>query len=296
MVLAACLPFYCYSDGIKPYHGYTGNAAADNALRWAMGNVLPSPPGLDIQNVIYSYRIRKETADLVSVDVQNANANGTGFIFKSTDDWRPGSLSGTQINKVVGVGSIPRQAWGDGSIEVRGPGSVYETNVVYTYRVDPCYDPQFNPSCPGYKPNVPNIYELDLNSIYDAMRDRNVTLNRNITIKQDRENLENNEKEKKEAEEKLKTKYRLEKAMTAIDAAALVAETARVDLINASASAAMQRQGYYTASISGGVYKDSVVLVDAKLPDSRTGLRNGLAQQLLHQKMIDMQFNLNENN
>jgi len=289
LVLALCLPFYSYSDSLRPYHGYTGNAIVDNALSWSMGNVLPTPPGLDIQNVIYSYRIKKETEDLVSVDVQNKNANGTGFIFKQTDDWRPGSLTGTQINKVVGVGSIPRQLWGDGSIEVRGPGSVYEANVVYTYRVDPCYDPQFNPGCPGYKPKNPNIYEFDLDSIYDATKDARKD---NITIKQDKENLENNEKEKEEAAEERKRKYRLEKAMSAIDAAALVSETARLDLINASASAALEKQGYYSASIAGGVYKDSVVLVDKKLPDSRAGLRNGFAQQLLHQKMVDSQFNL----
>jgi hypothetical protein len=255
-----------------------------------MRNVLPTPPGLDIQNVIYSYRIRKETADLVSVDVQNANASGTGFIFKSTDDWKPGSLSGTQINKVVGVGSVPRQLWGDGSIEVRGPGSVYETNVVYTYKVDPCYDPQFNPGCPGYKPQMPNISEFDISTIYDGTKDARKD---NITIEQDKENLENNEEEKEEALEEIRRKYRLEKAMSAIDKNALVADMARLDLINASASAALERQGYYSAVIPGGVYKDSVVLIDNKLPDSRTGLRNGLAQQLLHQKMIDMQFNLN---
>lgn len=294
LVLAACLPFYCYSDGIKPYYGYTGNAAADNALSWSMRNVLPTPPGLDIQNVIYSYRIKKETADLVTVDVQNANASGTGFIFKSTDEWRPGSLSGTQINKVVGVGSVPRQLWGDGSIEVKGPGSVYETNVVYTYRVDPCYDPQFNPGCPGYKRELPNLYELDLGDLYDVTKDGNVTLNRNFTIEQDEENLENNEKEKEEAAEEIKRKYRLEKAMAAIGTSALIADMARIDLINASASAALERQGYYSAVIPGGAYKESVVLVDKKLPDSKTGLRNGLAQQLLHQKMIDMQFNFNE--
>jgi hypothetical protein len=257
-----------------------------------MRNVLPTPPGLDIQNVIYSYRIRKETADLVSVDVQNANASGTGFIFKSTDDWKPGSLSGTQINKVVGVGSIPRQLWGDGSIEVRGPGSVYQTNVVYTYKVDPCYDPQFNPGCPGYKPQMPNISEFDVSTIYDGTKDARQD---NITIEQDKENLENNEEDKEEALEEIKRKYRLEKAMSVIDKNALVAESSRLDLIAASASAALERQGYYSAVIPGGVYKDSVILVDKKLPDARAGLRNGLAQQILHQKMVDMQFNLNEN-
>ena len=31
-------------------------------------------------------------------------------------------------------------------------------------------------------------------------------------------------------------------------------------------------------------------LPDAKIPNSRRGLRNGLAQQILHEKMVDMQY------
>jgi hypothetical protein len=139
---------------------------------------------------------------------------------------------------------------------------------------------------------MPNISEFDVSTIYDGTKDARQD---NITIEQDKENLENNEEDKEEALEEIKRKYRLEKAMSVIDKNALVAESSRLDLIAASASAAFERQGYYSAVIPGGVYKDSVILVDKKLPDARAGLRNGLAQQLLHQKMVDMQFNLNEN-
>jgi len=267
---------------------------ADQALRWSMSNVLPSPPGLDIQNVIYSYRIQKETGDWVTVYVQNENANGTGYIFREVDEWRPGSLSGTQINKVIGVGDIPRSLWGDGSIEVDGPGSVYDANVVYTYKVDPCFNAQFDPNCPGYVRPVPAIYEIDLNSLYDVTEDENVDLDRSGTLEQDEENLEENEKEQEEAEEELKRKYRLEKAMTAIDASALFAESAMIKQMNELAELSVTQQGYYAASMAGGVYNDTVVLADAKLPDSKNGLRNGFAQQLLHQQMIDMQYNLNK--
>ena len=292
LALVVLLPSYSYSESISPYYGYTGNAAADNALRWSMGNVLPEPPGLDIQNVIYSYRIQKETGDFVTVNVQNENASGTGYIFRETDEWRPGSLSGTQINKVIGVGSIPREAWGDGSIEVNGPGSVYEANVVYTYRVDPCYDPQFDPNCPGYVQPMPTIYEVDLDSLYDATKDENIDLDRKVSLEQNEENLEENEKDKKEAEEEQKRKYRLEKAMSAVDASAIFAESQRIQQMNALANMAATTQGYYAASIPGGAYNDSVVLVDAKLPENKNGLRNGFAQQLLHQQMVDSQFKL----
>jgi hypothetical protein len=47
---------------------------------------------------------------------------------------------------------------------------------------------------------------------------------------------------------------------------------------------------YLTATIPGGQYKETVRLVDATLPDSRAGLRNGLAQQILHEKMVSQQY------
>jgi hypothetical protein len=256
-----------------------------------MGNVLPEPPGLDINGVIYSYTIQKEVDDSVDVHVQNENALGSGYIFRETDSWEPGSLGGTQINKNVPViPGIPRAAWGDGSIVTEGDGSVSDATVIYTYKVDPCYDPQYDPNCPGYKVTVPDIPEVDLASLYDTVSDENVTLDRNVTIEQNEENLDENERKKEEAEEELKRKYRLEKALSAVDASALFAESVRIQQMNELAGMAVTTQGYYAASIPGGAYNDSVVLVDTKLPDSNNGLRNGLAQQLLHEQMIDEQY------
>ena len=256
-----------------------------------MEGVLPDPAGVDVQNVIYNYRIDKETGDLVTVYVQNENANGVGYIFRERDDWKPGSISGTQINKVVPVGDIPKELWGPGSIDVQGNGSVYDANVIYTYKVTPCYDPQFDPNCPGYKIPVPDIYEVNLDDLYDATKDENIDLDRNVSLEQNDENLEENEKDKEEAEEEAKRKYRLEKAMSAVDASTLFAESQRILQMNQLANMATTTQGYYAASIPGGAYNDSVVLVDAEIPENKNGLRNGLAQQLLHKQMIDMQYN-----
>ena len=47
-----CLPSYSYSESITPYYGTTGNAASGGNT-WSMDNVLPVPPGLDINGVIY---------------------------------------------------------------------------------------------------------------------------------------------------------------------------------------------------------------------------------------------------
>jgi|TARA_B110000914_G_scaffold168523_1_gene149076 hypothetical protein len=255
-----------------------------------MPSVLPDPAGLDIQNVIYSYRIQKETGDFVSVYVQNENANGTGYIFRERDDWLPGSLTGTQINKAVPVGNLPRALWGPGSIEVDGVGGVYDASVVYTYKVTPCFDPQFDPNCPGYTTPVPDIYEVDLNDLYDATKDENIDLERQAEIEYE-ELQEDIEREKKEAEEEKKRKYRLEKAMSTADLSALFAENQRIASMNSIIQTAVAG-AYIVKSIPGGTYNDTVTLVDSKILDSQSGLRNGFAQQLLHQEMVDMQYDM----
>ena len=289
------LPSYSYSDSIAPYYGQTGNAAA-GGYTWGMDGVLPSGvPGLDIQGVIYNYTIQKEVDDSVNVHVQNENALGTGYIFRETDEWKPGSLGGTEINKAVPViPGIPREAWGQGSIEVDGPGSVSDANVIYQYRVDPCYDPQYDPNCPGYQVQVPDIPEVDLASLYDATSDENVDLDRNVNL----DDIEVDEEDKKseeelaeeEAEEEKDRKERLEKALAEADNSVMFAQAVAAAAVLDSMNAALNVNTYYSKTIAGGTYSDTVVLQDKQLPENKNGLRNGFAQQLLHEKMVDMQY------
>jgi len=287
-VLVGFYPYYCYSDNIAPYYGTTGNAA-QGGYSWSMKDILPAPPGLDINGVFYRYTANKNPEDDMKVHVQNKNANGTGYIFRDTEDWSA-SPGGIEVRKVIGIGDIPREAWGDGSIEIEGTGTVDNASVIYSYKVDPCYDPQFSPSCPGYKVPVPVIPEVKL-EIYDATQDEYVNLSNEekVSIEENEERLSEKEEEEKEAEEEKKRKYRLEKLMSVADAAALFAETQVIEQMNSI----MQNQinnTYLTATIPGGQYKETIVLVDAKLPENKAGLRNGLAQQLLHEKMVSQQY------
>lgn len=292
-VLVAWLPSYSYSESIAPYYGTTGNAVTDQSLRWSMGNVLPSPPGLEINGVLYRYTIRKEQEDSVSVHVQNENANGIGYIFRETDDWLPGSLDGTQINKVVPVIPSHRSLWGDGSIEVDGNGSVEDANVLYTYRVDPCYDPQFDPNCPGYQVQVPDVYEFDTSTLYDVTQDDLVSLNRSTDVEEideDEEDRLEEERKKQEEEDEKDREGRLEKALAAADNSAMFAQALAQSQMLDSINMATNMNAYYATSIPGGVYQDNTTLVDTKLPENRSGLRNGLAQQILHDRMVEMQY------
>ena len=245
------LPGYSYSDSLVPYYGTTGNAVTDQSLRWSMPDVLPKPPGLEIDTVLYNYTIRKATEDHVDVFVGNENADGTGYIFREHDQWRPGSLDGTQINKVVGVGTIHRDLWGDGFIDVQGNGSVENPSVIYSYRVDPCYDPQFNPGCPGYEPPKVEVPEYD---IYDATAgDADQSqYNPNDELYEDEEGMSDEEREEQEKEEEKDSKERLEKALAAADNSALFAQALAQGQQLESINRATNMNSYYARSIEGG--------------------------------------------
>jgi len=288
-VALACWPSYSYSESITPYFGTTGNAAADQAMQWSMGNVLPEPPGVSVNGVFYSYTPNKVTEDDFKVTIGNEKVGG-GTIWSDTEDWS-GHPGGIQVRKVIGLPNVPKELWGDGYIETEGTGTVEDAMVIYSYQVNPCYDPQFDPNCPGYVTPLPPVVEVTI-EIYDATQDENVNLSSDelVLIEENEEQLEREkEEEEKEAEERLR-KYRLEKAMSAVDASALFAENQRIQQMNQVMQTAVDL-AYVSATIPGGDYKETVTLVDTKIDDNKQGLRNGLAQQLLHEEMIQMQYN-----
>ena len=48
---------------------------------------------------------------------------------------------------------------------------------------------------------------------------------------------------------------------------------------------------YYNSAINGGMYNDVASLDGGNISDNKKGLRNNLAQQILHEQMVDMQYN-----
>jgi len=284
---------YCYSDSIAPYFGTTPNAAAGGNT-WGMDSVLPNGvPGVDINLIIYSYTPQKITADDMIVHIQNENASGTGYIFRESDDWS-GLPGGTEIRKVVPVVPSNRSLWGTGSIEVEGTGTVEEPFVFYNYRVDPCYDPQYDPNCPGYvQPQPPEIETVDVDSLYDPLADSAVTdalASTDADQYDDEEAKSEEDKKKEEEEEEQDSKERLEKALAAADSTLMFAEALAQSQLLQSMNMAINMNSYYSANIDGGTYKEPITLVDTQLPENKQGLRNGFAQQLLHEKMVEMQY------
>lgn len=278
MLSLVLLPSYSYSE---PYtYGATSNAAS-NALSWAMDSILPSIGGVDINGLLYRYTTVKDPDADMKVHVGNHNASGDGYTFRETDDWS--GVPGNTIVKSFPLSNIPASQWGTGFVEVEGEGTVKDAVVIYNYRLDKCYDPQSDPTCAGYIKPMPVIPEV---IVYDALEDDAVV----DTLEADEFQYDEDGKlildEEEEEEE-----TRIEMGLTAsANALTLFKRQDQSDII-----LAINKQTninmYYNAKINGGTLNDAAGLKDGTIPDNKKALRNNLAQQVLHEKMVDMQYN-----
>jgi len=245
-----------------------------------MQNVLPQQAGLVVSGVIYQYTAVKNTEDDMIVHIQNENALGSGYIFRESDDWS--GVPGNSINKLVPVSNIPIQYWGAGSIEVEGNGWVEEPVVIYNYSYEPCFDPQSDPICPGY-------IDYSLLAGFDPMQYVKDPLDDEfIQAELDRKAEEDEEDQEEEDRERMEKLDSLEKLLGGVNAtiadAIAVAKFAELT--------ALQLPTSYSNELAGKVYRETIKLEDAKMPTTNpAGKRVGLAQQLLHQEMVESQYN-----
>ena len=263
---------YSYSD--ETIFESSPNAAA-SGLNWVMANVLPQYTGLTVNSVIYQYSTVKETEDDMTVAVQNENAQGPGYIFREVDDWS-GQPSNT-IYRVVPVGQVPLELWGDGSIEVEGDGVVEDARVVYNYQYVPKDEPTEIPDLP----DPPKIEDSEDYIQSEIDRKANQRAQREEEERREREAMEEAEEEKKSS-------------MQALEA--LLGTLILNDLQGSSEALHSQLTSLnyltpaYEAELIDPGYEDAVVLSDAELPDNASARRVNLAQDRLHQQMVNSQY------
>jgi len=103
------------------------------------------------------------------------------------------------------------------------------------------------------------------------------------TAETDRELYENDEVEKDKDEEEEKD---MEKALAALQSGLEMAK-GQDGLLRAMNPVTMTQ--YYAATIPGGAYLETVVLVDNKLPDNKRAFRS-MANDRLHTEMVEDQY------
>lgn len=233
-----------------------------------MQDYLPDEPIVDINAIIYQYTTIKETEDEMLVHIQNKDTAGTGYIFRQTDDWS--GLPSATINKYLPIDNVSASRFGEGSIEVEGDGQVTGHTVMYNYRVDTAVT----------KPDVDIDVDIpDTPVPYNALEDDAVS---STEARVD-------DLEEEEGDGTASNKERKERALRAAKSAVGIGAT-QAQLAMMAALTSVTFSQAYDVQMDGGAYKEDVALLDSKLPENKRGLRNGLAQQILHSKMVDSQY------
>jgi hypothetical protein len=269
LAFLVCLPLFSHSEEVF-------ESSAVSALGWDMTNVLPPQAGLQVNSVFYRYTTQKAVEDALIVHVQNEDTAGPGYIFRSSDDWT--GVPGNTITRFVPV-SLAGSRFGQGSIQTEGFGTVSNPTVIYNYSYEPCFDPQSDPSCPGY---VPPFEPLEM-EMYDPLSDEFIRMQMERKATQDRTDEEDRDRRRMQSMKE----SRLEKALGAASSAMLTANALAMEAQLLSMSVIPTT---YQTSLVGGRYDDSIELPSKKLPDNPSGRRVGLAQQLLHERMVDSQY------
>ena len=280
--------FYCFcSYSYSEIKNDTSKNAAGTALNWTMQNVLPGITGLTVDGVIYRYSAIKNQQDPMTVTLQNKDALGTGYIFRNQDDWS--GLRGTTITKVIPVDNIPGNRWGDGEISVIGKGSVSEASVFYKYRYDTCVNPLSSPSCPGYAEAMLKSLVIKDAEVSDPLTEemrRNATENKALCLPNQpscktAESMKHGEELSKKSKEDDKKKTIINSLLSSKD----IEIASQFEKMNDMPGLIL-----YSVSLPGGVYKESIRYTDKILPDNRRARSLGLSQQIMHDVMVNSQY------
>jgi len=280
--------FWPYSSYSEVVNGSTDNASA-SAYTWVMQNILPAQTGLTIEGVYHKYTITKDTHADAIVSITNENVNGTGYIYEYHDNWN--QLPSNTKFKYDPIASSLGTLWGKGEIKVTGAGTLSNVNIRYQYRFDTCFIPLSDPTCPDFR-NALYQYLIDndlLNnepSIDDPYYNEWVKFQLEQTAKEE-EKLEVAEEELEEEEEEKLTMQDLfsvegltKKLSDPFEQVKMLQKMASLEKL----------EGYYDVVIQGGVYEDTIKLVDGSIKDNFRVLRN-LSQSKVHEEMINMQYN-----
>ena len=252
-----------------------------------MTGVLPGYTGLSVNSISYQYTTIKQTQDGMIVNIQNQNTAGTGLIFQSADDWS--GVPGNTIKKVVPVDGIPYELWGPGEISVNGNGLVVNPSVIYNYSYDPCLDnPLYNPSCPGYADALARMYASQMEHVPNTnMVEEDYSITKTNLPEYYEEKVKLKSPKEMDDEDKRDRKRRgLAAAKNALTEANKISQAEIIAAMNH----VPQFQNYYSITIAGGVYQDATMYKPTTVPENKKALRVGLAQQMLHNKMVDQQY------
>ena len=276
------LLLFCSSSVNAYTFGYTPNVAI-SGLEWTMTPTYLGADGIggmDVSGVTYKYTPIKNKEDDYVVTLENDKIGG-GYVFQDKQDWSQRE-GGIEVRRTIALPYTPLALFGDGRLKEEGTGSIEGADVRYIYRFDPCFDPQSDPSCPGYKkpppPPLPDIPD------YDALQDESVAIAQAET---DRKLLDDEQAEKEEEEEE--DEESLEFMLADVENALTIANEIAQSIILQQLNNVTNLTNYYVSTIPDNYYPDAVALQGGTIVDNRRALRS-LSQDARMNEMIEEQY------
>ena len=280
--LVVLLLLFCSSSVHAYTFGYTPNVAI-SGLEWTMTPTYLGADGIggmDVSGVTYKYTPIKNKEDDYVVTLENDKVGG-GYVFQDVQDWSQRE-GGTEIRRTIALPYTPIAVFGDGRLKQEGTGSIEGANVRYIYRFDPCFDPQSDPNCPGYKkPPPPPLPEIP---DYDALQDESVAIAQKET---DRKLSKEDQAEKEEDEEE--DEESLEFMLADVENAIAMANEIAQSVILQQLNNVTNLTNYYVSTIPDNYYPDAVALQGGTIVDNRRALRS-LSQDARMNEMIEEQY------
>ena len=272
-----------YSFSVHAYSfGYTPNVAI-SGLEWTMTPTYLGANGIggmDISGVTYKYTPIKVKEDNYIVTLENDKVGG-GYVFQDVQDWSQRE-GGIEVRRTIALPYTPLAVFGAGRLKEEGTGSIEGADVRYIYRFDPCFDPQSDPNCPGYKkPKPPPLPEIP---DYDALQDESVAIAQAET---DRKLLDDEQAEKEEEEEE--DEESLEFMLADVENALTIANEIAQSVILQQLNNVTNLTNYYVSVIPDNYYPDAVALQGGTIVDNRRALRS-LSQDARMNEMIEEQY------
>ena len=271
------------SSSVHAYtFGYTPNVAI-SGLEWTMTPTYLGANGIggmDVSGVTYKYTPIKNKNDDYVVTLENDKVGG-GYVFQDVQDWSQRE-GGIEVRRTIALPYTPIALFGDGRLKQEGTGSIEGADVRYIYRFDHYFDPQSDPSCPGYKkpppPPLPDIPD------YDALQDESVAIAQKET---DRKLSKEDQAEKEEDEEE--DEESLEFMLADVENAIAMANEIAQSVILQQLNNVTNLTNYYVSTIPDNYYPDAVALQGGTIVDNRRALRS-LSQDARMNEMIEEQY------
>jgi len=254
-----------------------------------MGNVVPQNSGVTITGLLYQYKVNKQTPDDLTVTIRNQDTQygidplvEDRYILSHTDDWS--GRDPETIRRIINGMRLNGLRFGNGEIVTEGEGSVSEADIRYMFNTNPCWDPLYDPTCPGYdEASMKFALQFAQSEIENVNDPFNLTEVQDV-LNQEASNQEDIDIVDQDLDEETDEKMNEMSEDAGLKEYTSIQQKMYDSLVNVHTI-----DSYYIFEIPGGEYIDNEFYDVSEMSDNATAMKS-LATDNVHRDMVRSQY------